>query len=108
MKQYRQGDVFLRETKIELSDSQVDEKNILAYGEGSGHAHVLDAPKGSLKILNGKMYVVVEEEATLNHTHLPTGKLADHKPIVIESGIYEVVIQREFNPYEKVAQEVID
>lgn len=108
MKQYRQGDVFLKEINIDLSSAKVDEKNILAYGEGSGHAHVLDAPKGSLKTIDGKMYVVVKEETNLNHTHLPSGKLADHNPIKIDPGTYEVVIQKEYNPYQKAAEKVID
>lgn len=107
-KQYRQGDVFLKKVNIDLSNSKIDEKNILAYGEGSGHVHILDAPKGVLRIMGGKMYVVVDKKTSLNHIHQPTGKQADHNPIIIEAGTYEVVIQREFNPYEKAAQQVID
>lgn len=106
-----QGDVCLFQVdnaptgakKIESVD------NALAYGEHSGHAHVINGAE--IFESDGNKYVVVGEDANaaLSHIHLPTGRKADHDAIVLSPNtVYQVRIQNEYNPYEKAMKQVID
>lgn len=119
MEKMIQGDVCLIEVdrnSIDLTKGMKDENRILAYGEKSGHAHVL-TEKTELIRIDGKMYVItpnfdseeVREPLELRHTHLPTKRPADHAPIKLKEGkVYEVRIQNQFNPFSKLMEQVID
>lgn len=119
MKKLIQGDVCLIEVdakSIDLTNAIRDEKGILAYGEKSGHAHVL-TEKTELVRIDGKMYVVVpgfdskevRDNPELRHIHLPTKRQADHAPLKLEHGkVYEVRIQNQFNPFSRLMEKVID
>lgn len=83
--------------------------NALAYGEHSGHAHIVTG--ADILEFDSNKYVVVGEDANaaLSHIHLPTGRKADHDAIVLAPNtVYEVRIQNEYNPYEKAMKQVID
>ena len=89
MKTIRQGDVLLM--KIDkLPETSVEKDNVLARGEATGHSHKI--MNGKVLQLNSQQYVVVEKEAILEHE--------EHDNIEIPQGIYEVRIQREYNPIE--------
>jgi hypothetical protein len=67
---------------------------VLAYGEVTGHAHRILAPhKVSMWHAGEQRYIVVEGDAagkgaTLTHE--------EHGPQVLEPGVYQVKIQREY------------
>jgi hypothetical protein len=88
-KMYRQGDILFK--KITALPAHLKEKpdNIVAGGEGSAHTHLL--VNGDLFQLGNsdpKLYIKTHENTRLIHE--------EHLPIRLESGIYEVVRQREY------------
>ncbi len=94
MNQLRQGDVLLvrdevpsgMETIVVAHDSVV-----LAYGEATGHAHVLQG--SGLTVLEsegGARYVQVPGGATLTHQ--------EHSTLQVPPGTWRVVRQREYMP----------
>lgn len=95
-KQFRQGDVFLLKVDelpkgakpVEKTENRV----VLEYGEVTGHAHAIAADDATIYIEGARRYLEVCWEATLKHE--------EHAPIVLESGVYEIVRQREYHPQE--------
>lgn len=90
----RQGDVLHIPTTeptgtmqpIPLEDGRV----VLARGEATGHAHVIEG-RGADFVLNAltlERYVHVREPATVRHE--------EHGALQLPSGWYEVRIQREY------------
>lgn len=104
--QARQGDVMLR--KIEAMPKGVTKAKtkIVAVGEGH-HEH---KAIGDLEVmeLDEKLYLAVNSEGKLVHVHTGTETLAEHLPIDLEEGFYEVIHQRQYNPYEKAIERVRD
>jgi len=114
---YRQGDVLL--VRLDPGGSQVreaqrraenllawrrernpvstDEEAVLAYGEATGHAHVLHGRATYYLDTGSNGYQVLEllEPAVLKH-QTAKGNQADHKPIALPPGWYEFRPQREF------------
>lgn len=91
MKQYRHGDVFLKEVKgIYPADSKIGKSAVLADGEVTGHRHVITAPKVEDWVLDLHRYVKVDSKAVLDHP--------EHGKIEIDPGVYEVSIQRVYSP----------
>lgn len=125
MKHYRQGDVMLVKVKdlpAKQGDSSgfyrdtvpvgMDGDVVLAYGESTGHAHVLDhekveawvttaskeAPTKAVWDAAADRFIRVMEATSLKHLNLldggkPTGEHAD---IPLDPGVYKVVRQREW------------
>jgi len=100
----RQGDVYLR--RIEalpagLSPHTRDEigRIVLAYGESSGHAHAIRDPHVmGLRMAGSEEVDFVEvggSGATLNHEY-ESGVMAEHHPLALAPGLYEVIRQREY------------
>lgn len=91
----------------------------LAYGEVSGHVHILTG-KVDLFEIEGKTFAVVgSDEARLQHvmennftpdcmTEVKELPIADHKSILLPPGTYEFGIQKQFNPFAKVFEKVQD
>lgn len=106
-----QGDVALRQSTLPNGAKKIS-KRPLALGEHSGHAHVVenDTDNWDLFEFEGKMFVVTGHDgAQLRHKHLPTGRKADHEPLVLEPNTtYEVILQNEFNPEADAFQRVLD
>lgn len=94
-----QGDVFL--IKIdELPKNLKRKDNILALGEATGHHHRLVGENLQVYVdLTGKQFVDIQEQAVLEHE--------EHAHHQIQSGKYEVRIQREYDVVEGIRQ-VID
>jgi hypothetical protein len=106
---YRQGDVLLRRVaSIPAKAKEVARDNgrlILAYGEVTGHAHVIDAPPSvavmvalsaprpasPLTIQESATFVRLAKKAQLVHE--------EHGTITLEPGDYEVVRQREYTAW---------
>lgn len=105
------GDVFL--TKVEKLPENFEaltksKDSCLAYGEATNHHHKLfrfGEDTGSaafdLRIADdGKRYLKVLEPTILKHQ--------EHRPIEIPPGYYDVGIQREYDPFLKIARQVVD
>lgn len=128
MRQYRQGDVLIREISPELiirdnmswHQARPVDDNILAFGEGSGHAHLVEFPDdvdGAVEDVYAKIgrggaarrrvITVGPKGATLVHRHMDTGEpTGDHDDIGLEPGTYELVPQNEWD--ENKAVRVVD
>lgn len=102
---YFQGDVGIK--KIEKLPEGVipsppdNERNILAYGEVTGHAHALPAATTELYATNdnSRLYLVVKTKEFVTHE--------EHDPIQLDQGIYEIIRQREYDD-EKEWRQVAD
>lgn len=107
MRPYIQGDVVLKPVNTIPTGGKVIESKILAYGETSGHVHQL---VGDCEVteIDGRMYVDAKGALILQHVHEGTTTKADHEPFTVPEGLYQVVIQREFDPYERAARKVMD
>lgn len=127
MKHYRQGDVMLVKVKdlpkAKMADPgympslysnkiSMEGDVVLAYGESTGHAHVLDHEKVEAWVTTASKepptkavwdaaadrFIRVMETTSLKHLNLldggkPTGEHAD---IPLDPGVYKVVRQREW------------
>lgn len=98
---FRQGDVLLIEQDIprswlpvRLSKVARDAgRLVLAYGEVTGHAHVIDAPEAEATLLSDKdnqRFLQLVADATLVHE--------EHDAISVPKGTYRVVQQEQFVP----------
>lgn len=95
---YRHGDVLLeRVTEMALVQG-IRETGVVAYGEATGHAHrvvdgaVLEHPDG--------LSVRAQEGTYITHE--------EHGVIVLPAGLWRVTLQREYDPYEQAARQVVD
>lgn len=98
---YRQGDVLLVKVERypkedEVSWYKTESSTIVAEGEATGHAHVLDGPAVMLSGIfsvgeSRRQYVVVDDPgARIIHE--------EHGSIDLEAGVYLVRNQREYTP----------
>jgi len=94
----RQGDVLLRKIKGLPNKANLKPKddNCVAYGEVTGHHHkVID---GDVFVdAKGGLYVEAAGKTCLRHQD-QTGAVADHQPLNIPAGTYEIVIEEEYTP----------
>jgi len=107
----RQGDVMLKRVDVAIpAETPKKEDKAVAYGEHSGHAHVATGEDTHVFTFEGKMYVSVGTDGggMLEHIHLPTQKQADHNPLRLGKGVYEVILQNQFNPFSKMMEQVRD
>ena len=114
-----QGDVqFATISKIPAGAKKLKNRPI-AYGERSGHQHVLT---GNVQLFEyeGKIYAAVGVDgARLQHCHeskftekdwasIKEIPVADHASHLLPEGVYEFAIQNNFNPYSQLMEEVQD
>jgi len=101
-KLYRQGDVLLKRTKQTNLGKQIAKgKHILAYGEVTGHYHELKGENTTFYDNGNEILVKVgTNNARLIHQ--------EHAQIEIPKGIYQVIIQREFDLVEQISRQVMD
>ena len=86
---YRHGDVIIMPTKDVKGELQ--DKNVLAEGEVTGHSHQITKGNAQLFKYSDKAYLKVKSEiAALTHE--------EHKKIELPAGDYEVIIQRDYIP----------
>ena len=96
--QYRQGDILFEKVENKSNEFfQLDETNIVAHGEISGHKHVLSQPaqfytrvqqqRGSHEGDNRIGYIMTECDAVVTHD--------EHAPMHLKKGTYVVTQQRE-------------
>ena len=98
-----QGDVYLVEIESLPEGTNKVEKNergyILAKGEHTGHAHVIDDELDVYE-QNGVLYIRTENEVQVTHE--------EHLPITVEPGIWRVGIVQEYDPFMEEARNVQD
>ena len=114
-----QGDVQIKMIDRLPDNATKVENKPLAYGEISGHVHILTGDVNLFE-MKGKTYAVIGNDGgRMQHvlenklmpkcmTEVQELPVADHKSILLPSGTYEIGIQKQFNPYEKVFIRVID
>lgn len=103
---FRQGDVMLRQINSIPASAKKAKSAVVAEGEGH-HEH---KAVGDLDVLEleDQLFLSVNTEGRLVHVHTGTENLADHHPIDLPAGLYEVIHQRQYNPYEKAIERVRD
>ena len=98
-----QGDVIIIKIDLIPSSKRVARTRrglVLAEGESTGHAHTITDEGCELYEKDGKMYLSVEKEVSLNHE--------EHNSVKIAPGKYEVRIAKEYNHFTEEAKRVQD
>lgn len=93
----RQGDVLLvKVTKRPAGLKSHRGRLVLATGEATGHAHVIDDPAATLwgDELTARFLEVIGDVVDLVHTSEPK----DHETLSVPPGLYRVLRQREWTP----------
>ena len=113
------GDVQIKMVESLPQNAIKVENKPLAYGEVSGHVHVLTGNVELFEIEGRTFAVVGNDGARMQHvmeniltpqcmTEVKELPIADHKSILLPPGMYEIGIQKQYNPYEKVFEKVVD
>lgn len=115
------GDVQAIETKLPKGLRAIERKPV-AYGEKSGHLHIITGDYQMLEDEKTKdVYVVIGAQgAWSQHVHetiwkksnfdtLEVLEKADHKPArLLPNKTYRIGIHKAYSPYEKIMNKVID
>lgn len=94
---FRHGDLLLRATRSIPKNTPRMSGTILEHGETTGHKHVFSSGQIQLFGTENVSHVLVEKDATLTHE--------EHKPITIPHGQYEVIREKEYNPFAEDSDE---
>ena len=90
---YRQGDLLFKKIDSLPKRKRKLDTDIIVRGEATGHAHAL---------VNGEIYTsIVATIGPVNFLKAKKGAKVvhdEHETIELESGFYEVVRQREYDP----------
>ncbi|NLH78683.1 MAG: hypothetical protein GX465_16775 [Acidobacteria bacterium] len=91
--------------------------NIIALGEATNHAHILDGGQTAIYTFNESfwnkdaiptIFIEIKKDTILRHINISTGKQADHAPVELPPGIYKVIHQVEMNPFDRKLRLVLD
>lgn len=106
----RHGDVMIKPVSVELADKvkaqsgREESQLTIALGEATGHHHTLyptsDTSRVRLVEIEGRRFLDVGTEYFLRHQ--------EHKEQRIVPGVYEIVIEKEYDPFEKAMRKVVD
>ncbi len=117
LKQFWHGDLLLQEVERVPRNAKRISGNIIAMGEATNHAHRVDGGSCVLweyqkhfwnKNETPTMIVEIVDPATLVHVDVTTNEMADHSPVELPKGIYEVIRQVEQDPFTQEARFVLD
>lgn len=88
---YRQGDLLFVELDAagRPQPAQLLPDGVLAYGEATGHAHVLEASEQARAFVDELNQMLIEAETEAKVVH------PEHGVLTLEPGVYRVVRQRE-------------
>ena len=103
---YRQGDVLLKKIDSIPSNAKPIKNKVVAEGEGH-HEHVV-TDNIEVFVSDESMFLAVNKAGRLEHVVTGTRTPAEHNAIDLPEGNYEVVLQREYDPFEKTIQQVRD
>jgi len=114
------GDVQAVTTVLPKNAKVIDKKPV-AYGEKSGHLHVITGDYEMLEDEKQNVYVKVGPKgAWSQHVHETVWKnagydsqeqlsKADHKPArLLPNEVYKIGIHQAYDPYAKIKQKVLD
>lgn len=73
---------------------------VLAEGEATGHAHVIEDDEAELIQIGERMLLKLSNAATVTHE--------EHGPITLSSGIWEIGRVREYDPFLDMTRQVMD
>lgn len=96
----RNGDLRIKPIDSFPTGLKKSTENVLAYGEATNHAHVL---VGAAQVYNGegdKTYFEVTGDCQVTHE--------DHKPYPLPVGKFEIVNEREYEPFTEAIKKVQD
>ena len=97
----REATMPVKEKPKGLKKEFIGKEFVLAYGEVTGHKHLLTAEAVEVhKDATGVMYIFIGEKGKLTHE--------EHKQLDIIPGWYKVNNEREFNYWENSTQRVVD
>lgn len=99
----QQGDVNFRKLKAMPEGKQTvlaTKRLVVAEGEHTGHAHVIEDDESELIQIGEKMLLKLEKAATIKHQ--------EHNPITLSPGIWEVGRVQEFDYYAMMRRQVVD
>ena len=100
----QQGDVLVFEASIPKDAIPIQAKQgrfVLAEGEATGHAHVIDAIPGvSMFRLANTLFLSALSQVTVKHE--------EHKPITIPPGTFRIDQVKEIDPYTEEIRKVRD
>lgn len=101
MKIYRHGDVLLKETARIPKGAKPLKDKVLAYGEVTGHSHRFENP-GEIERyqFEDRLFLSVLKPSKLVHE--------EHKPLLIDGGMYEQIQEREYDYAEEEMRAVVD
>lgn len=100
------GDVIvtLSQEPEGFAEMPIVKDHCLAYGEATGHAHKIFGHAGDFEIRECPKtkvrHLKVVRDVCLKHQ--------EHDGIIIRPGQYEIGIQREYDPFEKLSRQVVD
>lgn len=117
--QAHQGDVQITSMNEVPSEAKKIAKTFIAKSEKSGHAHALCGDYELFEVPGGHVIKVGSDGCTLNHTgyqnlteeYWDKNKvmpIADHKPTLLDSGVYFIGIQKRKKHFSKVWEKVRD
>ena len=77
------------------------ENNVLAYGEVTGHKHLLKSSQICVfENANKQKFIDARQDLELVHE--------EHDPLLIKKGLYVVVHEQEYNPFDEAIRQVMD
>lgn len=102
----RQGDVLLKQIDKIPNSAKLIINKVIAVGEGHHEHKVI----GEVEVYQDaeSSYLSVGIDGRLVHVHTGTEQQADHLPIDLPTGFYEVIHQRQYNPYNRRSSKVFD
>ena len=103
----RHGDLFIRQISELPSGLKAQENTVLAYGEATNHSHQLVQGQACVysatgSDTEGKKYFEVTSKGGAKLVH------QEHKTIDIPQGQYEVLNEKELNPFDEAVRRVQD
>lgn len=114
-----QGDVQFKSIASVPAGAKKVSNRPIAYGEHSGHQHVLTGDVEMFEFEGRLIASVGADGARLQHCHesnftsacwtsTKEVQKADHESHLLPEGIYDFYIQNAYNPYSKLMEKVID
>lgn len=108
---YRHGDISFHPIAEIPTAATIEQRDryIVAYGEATGHHHEITFPleqrKTAPKVTiytcdDGRRFVELNYVGHLDHP--------EHGLLTLEKGVYEIIEERERDPFESAIRKVID
>lgn len=107
---HRHGDVMLipvdskLEKEIRATTGKYQKELTIALGEATGHHHTLypQDKKARVRLIevDGRRFIDVGAEYFLRHQ--------EHDEQIITPGVYEITMEIEYDPFERIMKKVID